>query len=240
MAGREAFVQDAVQRVLTTSERLGGIIVFIVDMYVVMFHGVAHVFRQKIVVNERFGRFRGKLHHHAGRRVGIHVGILTSDVVGLNVHNIQEHVTRLSLAGNGTLVAILDISLGHILSRTAHQLYFHSVLNSLDSHLRLSFIYNVLEIFSIKFSSSPFSVCNIALRMAAMIFCSLKPTMRPSRFTTVCIIFYALVKDRKSTRLNSSHANISYAVFCLKKLTRVLPSRRALVRHTLPLVPFVS
>src|SRR3712207_969293 len=143
MAGREAFVQDAVQRVLTTSERLGGIIVFIVDMYVVMFHGVAHVFRQKIVVNERFGRFRGKLHHHAGRRVGIHVGILTSDVVGLNVHNIQEHVTRLSLAGNGTLVAILDISLGHILSRTAHQLYFHSVLNSLDGHLRLSFIYNV-------------------------------------------------------------------------------------------------
>src|SRR3712207_3686182 len=26
------------------------------------------------------------------------------------------------------------------------------------------------------------------------------------------------VKDRKSTRLNSSHANISYAVFCLKKI----------------------
>src|SRR3712207_7220296 len=28
-------------------------------------------------------------------------------------------------------------------------------------------------------------------------------------------------KDRKSTRLNSSHANISYAVFCLKKKTTV-------------------
>src|SRR3712207_7143486 len=27
-------------------------------------------------------------------------------------------------------------------------------------------------------------------------------------------------EDRKSTRLNSSHANISYAVFCLKKQTR--------------------
>src|SRR3712207_8248286 len=27
------------------------------------------------------------------------------------------------------------------------------------------------------------------------------------------------VPDRKSTRLNSSHANISYAVFCLKKKT---------------------
>src|SRR3712207_7862382 len=28
-----------------------------------------------------------------------------------------------------------------------------------------------------------------------------------------------VVVDRKSTRLNSSHANISYAVFCLKKKT---------------------
>src|SRR3712207_8535409 len=28
-------------------------------------------------------------------------------------------------------------------------------------------------------------------------------------------------RDRKSTRLNSSHANISYAVFCLKKNTSI-------------------
>src|SRR3712207_8442864 len=28
--------------------------------------------------------------------------------------------------------------------------------------------------------------------------------------------------DRKSTRLNSSHANISYAVFCLKKKNTIL------------------
>src|SRR3712207_7157396 len=37
--------------------------------------------------------------------------------------------------------------------------------------------------------------------------------------------------DRKSTRLNSSHANISYAVFCLKKknsLTSALPSSPSL------------
>src|SRR3712207_8125026 len=34
--------------------------------------------------------------------------------------------------------------------------------------------------------------------------------------------------DRKSTRLNSSHANISYAVFCLKKKTTCC--RPALVR----------
>src|SRR3712207_7410044 len=29
------------------------------------------------------------------------------------------------------------------------------------------------------------------------------------------------LQDRKSTRLNSSHANISYAVFCLKKNTSI-------------------
>src|SRR3712207_7510170 len=29
-------------------------------------------------------------------------------------------------------------------------------------------------------------------------------------------------RDRKSTRLNSSHANISYAVFCLKKKNQYL------------------
>src|SRR3712207_8824123 len=32
-----------------------------------------------------------------------------------------------------------------------------------------------------------------------------------------CIVRDARRLDRKSTRLNSSHANISYAVFCLKK-----------------------
>src|SRR3712207_7049799 len=29
-------------------------------------------------------------------------------------------------------------------------------------------------------------------------------------------------RDRKSTRLNSSHANISYAVFCLKKKKNII------------------
>src|SRR5947209_17240339 len=32
-----------------------------------------------------------------------------------------------------------------------------------------------------------------------------------------CFAFGWIGGDRKSTRLNSSHANISYAVFCLKK-----------------------
>src|SRR3712207_8510794 len=39
------------------------------------------------------------------------------------------------------------------------------------------------------------------------------------------------VEDRKSTRLNSSHANISYAVFCLKK------NNESIALYTLELTP---
>src|SRR3712207_8697857 len=38
-------------------------------------------------------------------------------------------------------------------------------------------------------------------------------------------------EDRKSTRLNSSHANISYAVFCLKKKNTTKPDT---TRSSLP------
>src|SRR3712207_9012388 len=38
--------------------------------------------------------------------------------------------------------------------------------------------------------------------------------------TLVVALAVDSLTDRKSTRLNSSHANISYAVFCLKKKTR--------------------
>src|SRR2546422_3582300 len=45
----------------------------------------------------------------------------------------------------------------------------------------------------------------------------------------VCVIhllgvlrFRVVIRDRKSTRLNSSHGYISYAVFCLKKKKRTM------------------
>src|SRR3712207_7690201 len=40
----------------------------------------------------------------------------------------------------------------------------------------------------------------------------------------VLVDAYGLWLDRKSTRLNSSHANISYAVFCLKKKKIIITS----------------
>src|SRR5690606_41039001 len=37
-------------------------------------------------------------------------------------------------------------------------------------------------------------------------------------FATLCLLAISIfIRDRKSTRLNSSHVKISYAVFCLKK-----------------------
>src|SRR3712207_6973167 len=57
----------------------------------------------------------------------------------------------------------------------------------------------------------------------------LRPASTPGSYRVMSL-------DRKSTRLNSSHANISYAVFCLKKnerclLLRIDPRERR-VRHS--------
>src|SRR2546426_6223815 len=50
--------------------------------------------------------------------------------------------------------------------------------------------------------------------------CEVDPTFR--EYERLCVTAFdaylgPVVKDRKSTRLNSSHLVISYAVFCLKK-----------------------
>src|SRR5258708_25902777 len=51
------------------------------------------------------------------------------------------------------------------------------------------------------------------ITMRAKVFVSLKKTVLDPQGQTI----HAALSDRKSTRLNSSHQIISYAVFCLKK-----------------------
>src|SRR2546426_3676247 len=46
-----------------------------------------------------------------------------------------------------------------------------------------------------------------------------------------CCFFTSLRLDRKSTRLNSSHLVISYAVFCLKKKKKKHGGRSAALRE---------
>src|SRR3712207_9363458 len=49
-------------------------------------------------------------------------------------------------------------------------------------------------------------------------------TAFPPTYQTGPCVWTGSVSDRKSTRLNSSHANISYAVFCLKKKKNIVSS----------------
>src|SRR5436309_7151795 len=53
--------------------------------------------------------------------------------------------------------------------------------------------------------------------------------------TAAAALVRVLVKDRKSTRLNSSHVKISYAVFCLKKKTTTEPATPSRLRPLAPL-----
>src|SRR5258707_3666147 len=48
-----------------------------------------------------------------------------------------------------------------------------------------------------------------------------KPKIGGEDAAAEAVLGAELKQDRKSTRLNSSHANISYAVFCLKKKKKI-------------------
>ena len=138
MTCSKSVLQDIIQRVLHTGERLRGVIIFVVDVQIVVFYGVAALFREQIVVDEGFGGLARELHHHARRRVGVHIGILARNVVVLDVHDVEEHLTGLGLAGDGALVAVGDILLSHVLTAGLHQLELDGILNLLDGHLTIA------------------------------------------------------------------------------------------------------
>src|SRR3712207_8164614 len=58
----------------------------------------------------------------------------------------------------------------------------------------------------------------VGRRLVRQLLAALIKQRQPNR--VVCTLRRVRLLDRKSTRLNSSHANISYAVFCLKKKTQ--------------------
>src|SRR3989442_6382513 len=63
-------------------------------------------------------------------------------------------------------------------------------------------------------------IYTLSLHDALPISCSAPPSWASSSFRVGRLASLPTRKDRKSTRLNSSHVRISYAVFCLKKKKR--------------------
>src|SRR3712207_8843689 len=65
----------------------------------------------------------------------------------------------------------------------------------------------------------PIFTASIILQLLTVVVPSLEKLQKEGEVGQQRITQYTryLTVDRKSTRLNSSHANISYAVFCLKK-----------------------
>ena len=135
MTCHEAMFKDMVERMLHACERLGGVVILVVDMEITASHGFARLIGEEIVVDEGFGCFGGELHHHAGGGVGVHVGVLAGDVVVLGLYNLQKDVARLCAAGYGTFVAVGDIFLCHLLAGRLHEFELHAVLNLLHRHL---------------------------------------------------------------------------------------------------------
>src|SRR2546430_12384991 len=61
-----------------------------------------------------------------------------------------------------------------------------------------------------------------------------EPMPHSAALTSVAVLPFANMRDRKSTRLNSSHSQISYAVFCLKKKKILLNTRCLVISTNIP------
>src|SRR3712207_1682184 len=101
---------------------------------------------------------------------------------------------------------------------------------SISCILALGFMGNAVQAnsiasaFEIAFHINPMIVGIVVAILAGLIFfggtkriASVTEKVVPLMAGMYIIICLLIIVDRKSTRLNSSHANISYAVFCLKK-----------------------
>ena len=120
---------------LEAGKALGRIVVLVVDVDIAVCNSFTHIFGQKALVHIGLCCLRGKLHHHTGRGVGIHIGILAGDIVGLRVNDALEDFPALRLAGEVALVAVGDILLRHLFARALHKLHLDAVLDFLNAHL---------------------------------------------------------------------------------------------------------
>ena len=148
MAGEEAVLEYLVERMLDAGEGLGRIVILVVDVDISVLHGLANVLGQQALVHESLGGLGRELHHHTGRGVGIHIGVLPGDVGGLGLYDLLEDFAGLGLSGKVAFVAVSYISLGDLLARALHKLHLHEVLDVLDAKAGLFILGNLVGDFS--------------------------------------------------------------------------------------------
>src|SRR5215475_15102570 len=80
-------------------------------------------------------------------------------------------------------------------------------------------LYSYLFLFFFFNDTATTEIYTLSLHDALPIYCERSETIQSFLVATGldCFVASLLAIDRKSTRLNSSHVKISYAVFCLKK-----------------------
>src|SRR5690625_6555273 len=98
------------------------------------------------------------------------------------------------------LALFIDILLKRILQENIIMTLFTTIISLILAEAIISGIYTVIGITDI------YWIDNLTLRLLPTNICNTYNCINP-------------IKDRKSTRLNSSHVAISYAVFCLKTNT---------------------
>src|SRR5436305_8618681 len=91
--------------------------------------------------------------------------------------------------------------------------------------LRFSFNHTApTEIYTLSLHDAlPILQGNVARQVEFLWFAEARPEVQRASVGADLVLFGAGGADRKSTRLNSSHVRISYAVFCLKKKNKTIP-----------------
>ena len=122
MSGDESVFKYAVERVLNACQTFCGVVVLVVDVDISGTYGIARLGAQQVIVDKRLCGLAGKFHHHACRRVRVHIGVFTSDVVVFRFYDFVEHVAGFGPTRYASLVAVCDIAFCHFLSRAVHKL----------------------------------------------------------------------------------------------------------------------
>ena len=128
MAFLETVHKEHVRRMLDAREGLRRIEVLIVDVDEVGLHGGGHLGGKEAFVHEGLAGLGGELHHHPGRRVRVHVGVLARDLVRLGLQDLPEDLHGIRLSGDVPLVPVPDVLLGHILARGTHESRLHGLV----------------------------------------------------------------------------------------------------------------